>query len=76
LRNRGQKTLRPVGKKIKVIIKTSALVYLGNKIKVQKRKWFNDKFQNAIEEMDTAKSVMFTSPNTENNRNFAQKLRV
>jgi hypothetical protein len=49
------------------------LKYLGKKIKEQKRKWFNDKFQNAIEEMDTAKSVMFTSPNTENNRNYNKK---
>ncbi|KAL4152688.1 hypothetical protein QTP88_000521 [Uroleucon formosanum] len=62
-------------KKLEGIIKTTALEHLGKKKKVQKHKWFNDKCQSAIEERDKARSLMLTNPNTENNNNFAQKLR-
>lgn len=62
-------------KKLEGIIKTTALEHLGKKKKVQKHKWFNDKCQSAIVERDKARSLMLTNPNTENNNNFAQKLR-
>jgi len=38
-------------------------------------KWFNEKYQRTIDDRDKAKLLMITTPNMENNRNFAQKLR-
>lgn len=66
-----QKTL----KKIKRYNKNNtALEHLGKKKKAKNRKWLNNKCESVIKERDKARALMLTSPNTENNRNFAQKL--
>jgi len=62
-------------KKVEGLIKTTAVEYLEKNKRIKKHKWFNDKYQRAIEERDKARSLMLINPNTENNNAFALKLR-